>query len=75
MHHKFAIIDDQVMIYGSTNWTMQAFYGNFDSILITNDKFFVKQFINEFDKMWSGQAALNFPGRKTSPINEKYRRN
>lgn len=52
MHHKFAVIDEEILIYGSTNWTMQAFYGNFDSILITNDNHFVKTFINEFERIW-----------------------
>ncbi|KAF7989967.1 hypothetical protein HCN44_008641 [Aphidius gifuensis] len=52
MHHKFAIIDEEIMIYGSTNWTMQAFYGNYDSILITNDDVFVKAFFNEFVRIW-----------------------
>ncbi|KAK0170092.1 hypothetical protein PV328_010697 [Microctonus aethiopoides] len=57
MHHKFALIDNEIMIYGSTNWTMQAFYGNFDGILVTNQHEFVKPFINEFNRMWE---ELNF---------------
>lgn len=59
MHHKFAIIDEDIMIYGSTNWTMQAFYGNYDSILITNDDIFVKAFINEFARIWKKQDCLH----------------
>ncbi|XP_034938606.1 mitochondrial cardiolipin hydrolase [Chelonus insularis] len=52
MHHKFGIIDQKIMIYGSTNWTMQAFFGNFDGIIITNQAGLVKPLIIEFNRIW-----------------------
>ena len=52
MHHKFAIVDGGVLITGSTNWTMSAFFGNFDNIMITNQCSLVKPFVSEFQKMW-----------------------
>ena len=52
MHHKFAILDGEILITGSTNWTMSAFFGNFDNILITNQCSLVKPFVSEFQKMW-----------------------
>lgn len=52
MHHKLAIIDQKILIYGSTNWTMQAFYGNSDGIIVTNQRVFVQPFLDEFNRMW-----------------------
>ncbi|XP_011315039.1 mitochondrial cardiolipin hydrolase [Fopius arisanus] len=53
MHHKFAIMDEKLMIFGSTNWTMQAFFGNFDATLITNQTELVRVFSSEFNRMWN----------------------
>lgn len=52
MHHKFAIVDNDILITGSTNWTMSAFFGNFDHIIVTNQHSLVKPFIDEFDRLW-----------------------
>lgn len=53
MHHKFAIIDREVILTGSTNWTMQALHGNWDNVIITNQRVFVEPFVKEFDRMWA----------------------
>ena len=55
MHHKFAIIDRRIGVIGSTNWTMQAFFGNFDSILVTNVEKCITPYAQHFDELW-----LNF---------------
>ncbi|MEI6242997.1 MAG: phospholipase D-like domain-containing protein [Chlamydiota bacterium] len=36
-HHKYAVIDDKVLICGSTNWTLAAFKKNQDCFLILHD--------------------------------------
>lgn len=53
MHHKFVIIDNNIVITGSTNWTMTAFFGNFENLMVTNESELVKPFINEFEKIWT----------------------
>ncbi|XP_033187310.1 mitochondrial cardiolipin hydrolase isoform X2 [Bombus vancouverensis nearcticus] len=52
MHHKFMIVDNDLVITGSTNWTMSAFFGNFDHIVVTNQHSLVKPFVVEFDRLW-----------------------
>ncbi|KAK2586829.1 hypothetical protein KPH14_011847 [Odynerus spinipes] len=52
MHHKFVIIDNDILITGSANWTMQAFFGNFENIIVTNCPILLKQFVNEFERLW-----------------------
>lgn len=36
MHNKFAIVDSKWLIHGSMNWTHQATYGNWESVMITD---------------------------------------
>ena len=52
MHNKFAIIDKTLLINGSFNWTRTAITGNFENLLITNDKSIVQTYLKEFDKLW-----------------------
>ncbi|XP_011166970.2 mitochondrial cardiolipin hydrolase [Solenopsis invicta] len=53
VHHKFVIIDNNILITGSINWTRTAFFGNFENVLVTNKSVIVKPFINEFEKIWT----------------------
>lgn len=52
MHHKFVIIDDQLVCSGSFNWTIQAVTGNNESVIITSDSRIVQPFCKEFQKLW-----------------------
>ncbi|KYM92172.1 Phospholipase D6 [Atta colombica] len=51
VHHKFVIIDNNILITGSINWTKSAFFGNFENVLMTNESAIVKPFIHEFERM------------------------
>lgn len=37
MHHKFAYIDDRILITGSANWTKAAFAKNSDSLIVLHN--------------------------------------
>ena len=52
MHHKFAIIDNYLLITGSFNWTMQALMGNNENIIITTENKLVIPFEEEFENLW-----------------------
>lgn len=52
MHHKFCIIDDEMVFCGSFNWTSQAITGNNESVIVTNDAWVVEPFRAEFKKLW-----------------------
>ena len=52
MHHKFALIDQSILITGSFNWTMQALMGNNENIIITSEPKVVNPFVEEFGNLW-----------------------
>ena len=52
MHNKFCVIDREVVISGSYNWTNKARKDNYENITITTgDPFFAAQFIEEFQRI------------------------
>lgn len=51
MHHKFCVIDQEIAITGSYNWTYYAETRNMENILITDDVNIVNQFAQEFDRL------------------------
>lgn len=54
MHNKFCVIDDQILINGSYNWTYYAENKNRENVLIIEEeKDTIESFINEFDQLKS----------------------
>ncbi|PIE85909.1 MAG: nuclease [Bacteroidia bacterium] len=53
MHHKFAIIDDALLLTGSYNWTRSAAEYNEENILTSTNKQLINAYRQEFDKLWS----------------------
>ena len=58
MHHKFCIIDNQVLINGSFNWTKNANENNFENLLIIICQEKIKKFILEFNNLWNLSAEI-----------------
>ena len=52
MHHKFAIVDGELLMSGSLNWTTQALCGNRENIIVTNEPQLVQPFLNQFEILW-----------------------
>ncbi|MEO1449555.1 MAG: phospholipase D-like domain-containing protein [Bacteroidota bacterium] len=52
MHHKFALIDQQVLLTGSYNWTRSAHKYNEENLLITHAASTVQAYQREFDQLW-----------------------
>lgn len=50
MHHKFAILDDQLLLTGSFNWTYNS---NAENLLITDDTTTLEAFLEEFERQKS----------------------
>lgn len=52
MHHKFAVIDQQLLINGSFNWTRSASDRNQENILVTVEPQAVQVFQAKFEELW-----------------------
>eukprot|EP01118_Nematostelium_gracile_P014102 TRINITY_DN543_c0_g1_i2.p1 TRINITY_DN543_c0_g1~~TRINITY_DN543_c0_g1_i2.p1 ORF type:complete len:255 (-),score=68.55 TRINITY_DN543_c0_g1_i2:115-843(-) len=52
MHHKFAIIDNEVLINGSFNWTRSASTKNNENVTILDDVALIASFRREFERLW-----------------------
>lgn len=52
MHHKFAIIDECVLVNGSFNWTRSATDYNQENILVTDEPKLVTAYLAEFERLW-----------------------
>ncbi|KAG0314767.1 hypothetical protein BGZ97_008980 [Linnemannia gamsii] len=53
MHHKFAVVDDQLVINGSYNWTKGARFENKENLTLTNSPKAVQGFKGEFERLWA----------------------
>lgn len=52
IHTKFIIIDDQVLVMGSHNFSQSAFTTNFETSIIQDDPLEINEFILFFHSIW-----------------------
>lgn len=73
MHHKFAIIDQAVVVTGSFNWTSQAVKNNQENILFFENKALAKQYTDEYNHLWSTFTVEITPEKAKKLIEESYK--
>ncbi len=56
MHNKFAVIDGEVVLTGSYNWTVAADKKNAENLLIIKDKELAQKYTKQFKLLW-GQSG------------------
>jgi len=56
MHHKFAVVDGELIINGSFNWTRSAGTRNFENVVISNNPKMVKSFADHFEHLWNANS-------------------
>merc|ERR1711879_710615 len=49
---KFMVVDDEFLMTGSFNWTFQAGKSNQENLLVVDHPFYVKKYVQEFEKLW-----------------------
>jgi competence ComEA-like helix-hairpin-helix protein len=82
MHNKFAVIDNEIVITGSYNWTASAGKRNDENLLVIDDKNIIKKYQNQFNNLWSNkysteryQELINMANIKPSPTLETATKN
>lgn len=70
MHHKFAIVDEQIIINGSFNWSPNAEKSIENLMVIRNATNNAKKFLNEFQQLLTieSQTIKNLQKKKKCPI-------
>jgi phosphatidylserine/phosphatidylglycerophosphate/cardiolipin synthase-like enzyme len=56
MHHKFVILDGQIVLTGSYNWTLESEEQNFEDVVILRDPQSVANYSREFAALWAEAA-------------------
>lgn len=73
MHHKFMVIDDELLLNGSFNWTVTAVKSNNENIVITTEKSLVDAFKKEFLRLWDLYRDCTIPGNgQVNPVLVEY---
>jgi phosphatidylserine/phosphatidylglycerophosphate/cardiolipin synthase-like enzyme len=83
MHHKFAIIDNRLLLTGSYNWTLAANNKNNENLMVIDDPEVITRYQNQFEKLWLEKynvertrqlfqkAKVNFPLTPLNPSDLK----
>ena len=58
MHHKFAIIDNRLLLTGSYNWTFSANNRNDENLMVIDDPEIIEIFQNQFINLWTNKYSL-----------------
>eukprot|EP01017_Pseudomicrothorax_dubius_P015172 TRINITY_DN1759_c0_g1_i3.p1 TRINITY_DN1759_c0_g1~~TRINITY_DN1759_c0_g1_i3.p1 ORF type:complete len:246 (+),score=57.57 TRINITY_DN1759_c0_g1_i3:70-807(+) len=53
LHHKFAIIDNSILLNGSLNWSVRAILSNFENVTILREQKMISSFADEFERLWT----------------------
>ncbi len=65
LHHKFAIIDDKIVISGSQNWSISANKSNDEALIIINNHTVSQHFTQEFQGLYHSASLGLSPKTKT----------
>jgi len=58
MHNKFCIIDEELLITGSYNWTYYAENRNCENIIVITDHKIVSKYIEEFERLIQDKSKV-----------------
>lgn len=62
LHHKFGVVDSQIVITGSHNWSAAANTNNDETVLVIQNPTVSAHFEREFERLYSN-AILGLPAR------------
>lgn len=58
MHHKFAVVDDRLVLTGSYNWTLESEAENYENLLILRAPREIGAYRKEFDALWEAATEV-----------------
>lgn len=73
LHHKFGVIDGQIVISGSQNWSEAANRSNDENLLVINNSTVAAHFQREFERLYRG-AILGVSATVQERIEQQQKR-
>jgi phosphatidylserine/phosphatidylglycerophosphate/cardiolipin synthase-like enzyme len=68
LHHKFAVLDENMVITGSHNWTNAANYNNDETVLVVQSPIVAAHFQREFERLYKNATfGPNAKVRQSAP--------
>ncbi len=52
LHHKFGVIDKQIVITGSHNWSESANFGNDETVVVVDNPLIAAHYTREFERLY-----------------------
>jgi phosphatidylserine/phosphatidylglycerophosphate/cardiolipin synthase-like enzyme len=65
-HHKFMVIDREVVCTGSFNWTQQADESNWENEVVLGSRKLAAEFLTQFEKAWEAAEEDKGPPPRKS---------
>ena len=56
MHNKFCVVDGEVVITGSANWSGNGMWRNNENVLVVRDKGVAEKYDAEFRNLWESEG-------------------
>jgi phosphatidylserine/phosphatidylglycerophosphate/cardiolipin synthase-like enzyme len=60
MHHKVMVLDRQVVVTGSYNFSLSAARANNENLLVFSDAVLAEQYRSELEGIWNEGKPLGF---------------
>ncbi|MGB5593550.1 MAG: DUF655 domain-containing protein [Crocosphaera sp.] len=57
LHHKFGVVDDNIVITGSHNWSASANYQNDETLLVIKNPIVTAHYQQEFDRLYKNSTV------------------
>ena len=55
MHNKFCVVDGEIVLTGSFNWTHTAATESYENEIVTNDRLTALEYVDYFGKILRGK--------------------
>ena len=73
LHHKFAVIDDNIIITGSHNWSASANHQNDETLLVIKNPLITRHYQQEFERLYNN-STLGIPEYINNKIQENIKK-
>ncbi|EOD29075.1 hypothetical protein EMIHUDRAFT_424071 [Emiliania huxleyi CCMP1516] len=68
MHHKFCLVDGQILLTGSYNFSWSAGNVNCENMLITDDPYHVRRYGEAFEGLWREFRRAMYVSRQEAAV-------